>query len=140
MRALVVISVLMLILVAGCDPAGLRRVRLRLLEPRDNSGILVVQQSDAQEALRILDGVVMPLGFQAVSDQPTNTYIRVYMLNQIPIRVSGTQTGIEVSFGEFAYLPSAPEPLIRAYEQTRTAFVTRFGRKNVSTKTFGSAN
>jgi hypothetical protein len=93
-----------------------------------------------QEALRILDGVVVPLGFEPIPEQPTNTYIRVYMLSQVPIRVSRTQTGIEVSFGEIGFLASTPKPVVRAFEQTRAAFVTRFGRKNVSTKTFGSAN
>jgi len=76
MRALVVISILMVVVVAGCDPGGLRRVRLRLPEPPDNSGTLVVHQPDVQEALRILDGVVAPLGFEPIPDQPTNTYIR----------------------------------------------------------------
>src|ERR1039458_9553472 len=140
MRALVVISVLMVVVVAGCDPGGLRRVRLRLPEPADNSSTLVVRQPDVQEALRILDGVVVPLGFEAIPDQPTNTYMRVYMLSQLPIRVSRTKTGIEVSFGELGFLASTPKPEVRAFEQTRAAFVTKFGRENVSTKTFGSAN
>jgi hypothetical protein len=140
MRALVVILVLMVVLAAGCDPGGLRRVRLRLPEAPDDSGTLVVHQPDVQEALRILDGVVVPLGFKPIPDQPTNTYIRVYMLSQAPIRVSRMQTGIEVSFGEVGFLASTPTPVVRAFEQSRAAFVTRFGRKNVSTKTFGSAN
>ena len=130
----------MVVVVAGCDPGGLRRVRLRLPEPPDNSSTLVVHQPDVQEALRIVDGVVVPLGFEPIADQPTNTYIRVYMLGQLPIRVSRTKTGIEVSFGELGFLASTPKPAVRAFEQTRAAFVTRFGRKNVSTKTFGSAN
>ena len=140
MRALLVILFLMVAVVAGCDPGGLRRVRLRLPEPPGSSGTLVVHQPDVQEALRILDGVVVPLGFDPVPDQPTNTYIRVYMLSQVPIRVSRTQTGIEVSFGEVGFLASTPKPVVRAFEQTRAAFITRFGRKNVGTKTFGSAN
>jgi len=140
MRALVVISVLVVVVVAGCDPGGLRRVRLRLPEPPDNSGTVIVHQPDVQEALWILDGVVVPLGFEPIPDQSTNTYIRVYMLSQVPIHVSRAQTGIEVSFGEVGFLASTPKPAVRAFEQTRAAFVTRFGRKNVSTKTFGSAN
>src|SRR5436190_18470774 len=133
MRALVVISVLMVVVVVGCDPGGLRRVRLRLPEPPLNSGTLVVRQPDVQEALRILDGVVVSLGFEPIPDQPTNTFIRVYMLSQVPIRASRTQTGMEVSFGEFGFLASTPKPVVRAFEQTRAAFVTRFGMKNVST-------
>lgn len=140
MRALVVISALMVVAATGCDPGGLRRVRLRLPEPSDNSATLAVYHPDVQEALRILDGVVVPLGFKPIPDQPTNTYIRIYMLSQVPIRVSRTQTGIEVSFGELGFLASTPKPAVRAFEQTRAAFVARFGRKNVSTKTFGSAN
>jgi len=140
MRALIVISVLMVVVVAGCDPGGLRRVRLSLPEPPDNSGTLVVHQPEVHEALRILDGVVVPLGFEPIPDQPTKTYIRVYMLSQVPIRVSRTKAGIEVSFGEVGFLASTPKPVMRAFEQTRAAFVARFGRKNVSTKTFGSAN
>ncbi len=130
----------MVALVAGCDPGGLRRVRLRLPEPPDKSGTLVVYQADVQEALRILDGIVVPLGFEPISDQPTNAYIRVYVLSQVPIRVSRTQTGIEVSFGEVGFLAGTPKPVVRAFEQTRAAFVTRFGRNNVSTETFGLAN
>jgi hypothetical protein len=130
----------MTVVVAGCDPGGLRRVRLRLPEQPDNSGTLVVHQPDVQEALRILDGVVVTLGFEPIPDQPSNTYVRVYMLGEIPIRVSRTQTGIEVSFGEVGFLASTPKPVVQAFERTRAAFVSRFGRNNVSTKTFGSAN
>ena len=65
MRGLVVIAVFTTALMTACDPAGLRRVRLQLLQaPNNNSNsTIVVNQQDLQEALQLLDTIVVPLGF-----------------------------------------------------------------------------
>jgi hypothetical protein len=153
MRALVIISVFAIALLTGCDPGGLRRVQLRLPQaPRDSSTIEVTQQ-DLQEALRILETVVVPLRFKAMPEESNDNYIKVYLLSRppvtvegrsysrdVPIRVSLTPTGIEIAFGHFGLLGGTPEPVVRAFKDTRTAFVKRFGSKHVKTKTFGSAN
>jgi hypothetical protein len=153
MRALVVISIVMAVFLAGCDPAGLRRVRVQLPQPTNDSGTIVIHQPDVQEALRVLDTIVEPLGFKAIPEKSTNGYIRVYMLSRppvmvdgrsysrdVPIRVTQTPTGIEVAFGEFGFLAATPEPAVQAFKGARAAFVSRYGSKNVKTKTFGSAN
>ena len=77
MSARVVMSLFAAIFLVGCDPAGLRRVRVRLPQPTDDSAAIVVRQQDLQEALRVLDAVVEPLGFRAASEQSTNGYIQV---------------------------------------------------------------
>ena len=153
MRALVIIPLLMTVVLAGCDPGGLRRVRVRLPQPPNGSGTIVLDQPDVQEALRVLDMVIEPLGFKVVPEQVTNGYIQVYILSRPPaivdgrsyprdvrIRITKTPTGIEVAFGEFGFLASTPEPAVRAFKDARVAFVSRYGSKNVKTKTFGSAN
>jgi hypothetical protein len=153
MRALLVIPVVTAVFLAGCDPGGLRRVQVRLPQPPSDSSTMVIHQPDVQEALRVLDRVVEPLGFKAVPEQPTNGYVRVYVLSRppvsvngqsysrdVPIRVTKTPAGIEVAFGEFGFLAGTPEPAVRAFKDARAAFVKRYGRKNVGTKTFGSAN
>ncbi|HVV70592.1 MAG TPA: hypothetical protein VHI52_03695 [Verrucomicrobiae bacterium] len=151
MRSLVVISLSALFLV-GCDPGGLRRVRVRLPQFTSDNSIKVHQQ-EVQEALRLLEAVVEPLGFRDAPGQSTNSYLRVYVLSRppvivdgrsysrdVPIRASQTPTGIEVAFGNFGFLGSTPEPAVRAFKEARAAFVSKFGSKNVKTKTFGSAN
>jgi hypothetical protein len=153
MRALVVIWLVMMVLVTGCDPAGLRRVRVQLAQPSNDSVTIVIHQPDVQEALRVLDTVVAPLGFKAVTEQSTNGCIRVYMLSRppvtvdgrsysrdVPIRVTQTPSGVEIAFGEFGFLGGTPEPEVRAFKYARAAFVRRYGSKNVKTMTFGSAN
>ncbi len=150
MRALVAICGLAALLLAGCDPGGLRRVQLRLPPTRTESSSIAVDQPDVQEALRILDAVVMPLGFQLSPEPLDHGYIRVYKLSHppatmdharaVPIRVTKTPTGIEVSFGDFGLLGGTPEPVVRAFKGARIAFVTKYGYQNVKTKTFGSSN
>ena len=153
MRAIVIISVFTVALLTGCDPAGLRRVQLRLPQATKEPSTIEVTQQDLQEALRVLDAIVVPLGFKATQLETNDNYIRVYMLScppvtvdgrsysrDVPIRVSKTPAGIEVAFGHFGFLATTPEPAMRAFKDTRTAFVKRFGSKNVRTKTFGSPN
>lgn len=153
MSALVVMWVLVAILLVGCDPAGLRRVQLRLPPTPTESGTLAIDQPNVREALGIIDTVVIPLGFRLGPEQPDHTYIRVYMLSRppttvevrsyprdIPVRVSKTPTGTEVAFGEFGFLGGTPEVAVRAFKDVRAAFIKKYGNKQVRTKTFGSAN
>lgn len=153
MRAIVTITVFAVALLTGCDPAGLRRVQLRLPEATKSPDTIEVSSQDLQEALRILEGVVVALGFKGTQIETNNNYIRVYTLSRppvtvdgrsyskdVPIRVIKTPTGIEVAFGHFGFLATTPEPAVRAFKETRKAFVERFGSKNVRTKTFGSPN
>ena len=113
----------------------------------------MVTQQDVQEALQLLETIVVPLGFKATPEQSNDTYVAVYMLSRppvtvegrsysrdVPIRVSKTSTGIEVAFGHFGFLGGIPEPAVRAFKDTRTAFVKKYGGKHVKTKNFGSAN
>jgi hypothetical protein len=58
----------------------------------------------------------------------------------VPIRVTQTPTGIEIAFGQFGFLGGTPEPAVRAFKQARSAFVSRYGSKNVKTQTSGAAN
>jgi hypothetical protein len=153
MRALVVIAVFTTALLTSCDPAGLRRVQLRLPNALNESSTIAVTQQDLQEALRILESIVVPLGFKAPPEQPNESYLRVYMLSRppvivegrsysrdVPICVSKTPAGIEVAFGQFGFLGGTPEAAVRAFKDTRTAFVRSYGSKHVKTETFGSAN
>ena len=60
----------------------------------------------------------LALGFLACSHQlPGRSAGSIYMLSQVPIRVSRTQTGMEVSFGELEFLANTPKPGVRAFEQ-----------------------
>jgi len=154
MRALLVISALaVVVLLTGCDPGGLRRVRVRLPQSPDASGTLTVHQADVEDALLVLDTVVVPLGFEPTQNQGTIGYIRVYTLERPPVTVEGRDyprdvhirvrkmpNGIEAAFGEFGFLASTPEPAVRAFKDARAAFVSKYGSRNVKTKTFGSAN
>ena len=153
MSALGVVWVLVAVLLVGCDPAGLRRVQLRLPPAPTESGTLAIDQPDVREALGIIDTVVIPLGFRLSPEQTDHNYIRVYMLSRppttvegrsysrdIPVRVTKTPTGMEVAFGEFGFLGGTPEVAVRAFKDVRAAFVKKYGNKHVRTKTFGSAN
>src|SRR5436190_9469914 len=119
MRALVIIPLLTAVVLAGCDPGGLRRVQVRLPQPTNDSGTIVLDQPDLQEPLRLLDTVVEPLGFTVAPQQASNGYIQVYILSRPPaivdgrsyprdvrIRITKTRAGIEVAFGEFGFLAS----------------------------------
>lgn len=147
----VVILLVTSVLLAGCDPGGSRRVRVRLHQAASGSQAIAVTHQDLQEALRVLDTVVEPLGFKSAPEQSSNDYICVYTFNPPPvtvgkrsysrdvsIRVSETPLGIEVAFGDFGFLASTPEPAVRAFKDARAAFISRYGSKNVKTKTFGS--
>lgn len=128
MSALVVMWVLVAALLVGCDPAGLRRVQLRLPPTPSESSTIAIDQPDVREALGIIDTAVIPLGFRLSPEQPDHNYIRVYMLSRppatvevrsytrdIPIRVTKTPTGTEIAFGEFGFLGGTPEVVVRAF-------------------------
>jgi hypothetical protein len=136
----------MAILVLGCDSVGLRRVQLQLRTSPAQSGSIAVDSSDIQEALQILDAVVLQHGFHLAVDntsQSEHGYIRVYTPSRprvtvdgrvytptIPCRVKLTSTGIEVTFGEYGFLAANPKAE-RLFVDVRTAFIKRYGKKNV---------
>ena len=153
MRPFVIIPLLTAVVLAGCDPGGLRRVQVRLAQPPNDGGTIVLNQPDVRQAVRVLDKIAEPLGFKVAPEQATNGYIQVYMLSRPPaivdgrsyprdvrIRITTIPTGIEVAFGEFGFLASTPEPAVRAFKDARAAFISRYGSRNVKTRTFGSAN
>src|SRR5438105_3361158 len=89
MRALVAIYALAAVLLVGCDPAGLRRVQLRLPSPPIQTDSIEIDQPDVQEALGILDTVVTPLGFKLSREQSDHSYVRAYRLSRLPAVVEG---------------------------------------------------
>jgi hypothetical protein len=157
MRAIPVTCFLLAVLLVGCDPVGLNRVQLRLspspVSGGTNDSAILVDQPNVQEALEILDRVVIPLGFQLSPKPDSGDFIRRYTMSrsgavedgpahsrEIPIRVTRTVTGIEVAFDDFGFLAMTPEPALQAFTDTGAAFIKRFGRRQVSTKRFGAAN
>ena len=151
MRARAFISVLILAtLVCGCDPAGLRRVHLQLRAPNaGDASTIAVDSPDTQEALQILDAVVVRHGFHLADTE--SGYIRVYSLARPPVTVDGrvytrsipcrvrlTSTGLLVTFGEFGFLATSPEAA-SLFGNTRDAFIKRYGKKNVRNHRFGNA-
>ena len=150
MRTFIVASMVMTVFLTGCDPVGLRRICVPVPQRPNDSATIEIHRPDVQEVLRVLDAVVEPLGFKASSEPTTNDSIRVYWLNRqpatvegrsysrnVPIRVIHTPKGIEVAFGHFGFLGGTPEPAVRAFKDARAALVSRYGSKNVKTKTFG---
>src|SRR4051812_33753511 len=134
MRASALISVLILAtFVCGCDPAGLRRIQLQLRAPNaENTSAIAVDSPDTQEALQILDAVVVRHGFHLAETE--SGYIRVYSVarppetvdgraytRSIPCRVRLTSTGLLVTFGEFGFLATSPEAA-SLFVDTRHAF------------------
>src|SRR5437879_9702290 len=84
MRAAASICILVALLTAGCDPAGLRRVQLQLTNAPALSGRISVHSPAVQEALKILDTVVTRHGFQVrtnYSNQNAHGYIRLYSMD-----------------------------------------------------------
>jgi hypothetical protein len=150
-RAILFISTLVIaILVCGCDPVGLRRVQLQLRAPKaENSSTITVDSRDTQEALQILDAVVVRHSFHLTDTD--RGYVRVYSLarpsvtvdgrvytRSIPCRVRLTSTGLVVTFGEFGFLATSPEAE-SLFADTRDAFIKRYGKKNVWSHRFGNA-
>lgn len=153
LRTFIVASMVMTVFLTGCDPVGLRRICVPVPQRPNDSATIEIHRPDVQEVLRVLDAVVEPLGFKASPEPSTNDSIRVYWLNRqpatvegrsysrnVPIRVIHTPKGIEVAFGHFGFLGGTPEPAVRAFKDARAALVSRYGSKNVKTKTFGGVS
>ena len=151
MRTIVFISsLIMAMLVCGCDPGGLRRVQLQL--PAPNSGgtsAITVDSTDTQEALQILDAVAIRHGFHLAETEVG--CIRVYSLAQPPVTVDGhvytrsvpcrtrlASSGILVTFGEFGFLRKKTEAE-SLFVDVRDSFIKRYGKKNVRSHRFGNA-
>src|ERR1039458_5747864 len=113
MRSLPFISLLIAALVSGCDPTGLRRVQLQLYPANAQTSSIAVDAPDVQEALQIIDAVVLRHGFQP-ANQSEQGFIRVYLLSRPPVTVDGrvysrtlpcrvrlTTSGLEVTFGNY---------------------------------------
>lgn len=153
MRTFIVASMVMTVFLTGCDPVGLRRICVPVSQRPNDSATIEIHRPDVQEVLRVLDAVVEPLGFKVSPEPSTNDSIRVYWLHRqpatvdgrsysrnVPIRVIHTPKGIEVAFGHFGFLGGTPEPAVRAFKDARAALVSRYGSKNVKTKTFGGVS
>jgi hypothetical protein len=143
----------MTVFLTGCDPVGLRRICVPVSQRPNDSATIEIHRPDVQEVLRVLDAVVEPLGFKVSPEPTTNGSIRVYWLHRqpatvegrsdsrnVPIRVIQTPKGMEVAFGHFGFLGGTPEPAVRAFKDARAALVSRYGSKNVKTKTFGGVS
>ena len=87
MRASAFIALFLAVLVCGCDPAGLRRVQLQLRAPSAESSTIAVDSPDTQEALQILDTVVLHHGFHLA--ESASGSVRVYSLSRPPVTVDG---------------------------------------------------
>jgi len=71
MRTKIFVCFLMVIVfVCSCDPGGLRRVQLRLHNPVEQDSAIAVDSPDIQEALRILNAIVVQHGFQLTNNEP----------------------------------------------------------------------
>ena len=151
MRAPLFISFLVVaMLVCGCDPAGLRRVQLQLRAPNaGGTSTIAVDSPDTQEALQILDAVVVRHGFHLADTE--SGYIRVYSLARPPVAVDGrvytrsipcrvrlTSTGLLVTFGEFGFLVTGTDAE-SLFVDVRNAFIKKYGKKNVRSHRFGNA-
>jgi hypothetical protein len=140
-------SLIIAVLACGCDPVGLRRVQLQLLPPTAKDSSITVDSPDTQEALHILDAVVVQHGFHLAESQPG--FVRVYSLSRPPVTVDGrvytrsipcrvrlTHTGLLVTFGEVGLLGANPEAE-SLFVDARAAFIKRYGKKNVTSHRFG---
>ena len=150
MRAFPFICLLIVALVSGCDPTGLRRVQLQLYPANTQTSTIAVDAPDVQEALQIIDAVVVRHGFHPAS-QSEQGFIRVYLLSRPPVTVSGrvysrtlpcrvrlTATGLEVRFGNYGLLGANPEAA-SLFDDVRTVLIKRYGKKNIKSHVFGDA-
>jgi len=150
MRAFPFICLLIVALVSGCDPTGLRRVQLQLYPANTQTSTIAVDAPDVQEALQIIDAVVVRHGFHPAS-QSEQGFIRVYLLSRPPVTVSGrvysrtlpcrvrfTATGLEVTFGNYGLLGGNPEAA-SLFDDVRKALIERYGKKNIKSHVFGDA-
>ena len=152
MRAGILIWPLMAALVSGCDPGGLRRVQLNLRTAPIQGGSVALDSPDIQDALKFLDSVVTNHNFYLSTDLPDKSSpgsVRVYSFSRPPVTVDGhvytrnipchvrlTSNGLDVTFGEFGFLAGNPEAE-SLFVDVRTAFIKRYGKKNVRSHKFG---
>jgi len=150
MQARTLMIFLAVVLVAGCDPGGLRRIQLQLTHPNVQNGSITVDSSETQEALQILDAVTARHGFQRIEDQAG--HIRTYSFNQqqvmkdgqttprsIPCRAWLTSSCLEVTFGDYGFLAANPEAE-SLFDDVRAAFIARFGKEKVRSHRLGGAS
>jgi hypothetical protein len=150
MRALYFICLLCAVLVSGCDPTGLRRVQLQLYPSNVQASSIAVDAPDVQEALQIIDAVVLRHSFHPAS-QSEQGFVRVYLLSRPPVTVDGrvysrtlpcrvrlTATGLEVTFGNYGLLGANPEAA-SLFDDVSTVLIKRYGKKNIKSHVFGDA-
>ena len=146
-----VLAFLFALFVCGCDPAGIRRVELQL-HPSivgNNTNTISVEAPNVQEALAVLDKVVMAHGLHLTNDQPG--YIRVYCREGPPetynghtrvfsffCRVRLIPSGIEVTFGNFGLLVAEPPIAQELFIDVRSTFIKKYGKKNVKSHELGA--
>ena len=152
-RATALVWFVLVALVSGCDPVGLRRVDLRLHDPLSEASRITVDAPDVHEALQIFDAAVLRHGFQLVSDEHSRhegDYVRVYAFNcksetnngnvytrTVACRARLTPTGLEATFGQFGLLGANPEAE-GLFIDVRATFIKRYGKKNVTSHRLGA--
>jgi hypothetical protein len=138
------ICLVLAFLTFGCDPAGLRRVELKLHAPSDPNSHITVESPDVQEALQTLDGIAVRHGFQRASD--TSEHVKIYRLTLAPVTVDGrtysltilwyvsvTPVGLEVVFSEQGFLKGNQEA-DSLFVDVRDTFIKKYGEKNVTSQ------
>ncbi len=150
MRTTYFIYLLMAILVSGCDPTGLRRVEVQLYPANVQVSSITVGAPDVQEALQIIDAVVLRHDFHLVS-QSGEGYVRIYSFSlppvmvgdqsyarSIPCRVRLTPVGLEVTFDYYGFLAANPQAE-DLFEDVRKILIKRYGKQNIKSYKSGVA-
>lgn len=136
------ILVLGLATVTGCDPGGLRRVRLSM-GAAQSAQKMTVATNTRQEALETIDNVLKTEGFRIVGESDEDQdHIRIYSLlrtsssdtntpaRSVSVKVRALTSDIELTFGEFGFLAGQPEAR-QAWQKVRSALAKKYGEKNV---------
>ncbi len=143
------LSFLFALFVCGCDPAGIRRVKLQL-HPAivgNNTNSISVDAPDVQEALAVLDKVVIEHGLHQTDGEPG--YVRVYCIegplysgnthiSKFFCRVRLMPSGIEVTFGNIGFLAGQPAIAEKLFRDVRSTFIKKYGKKNVKSHELGA--
>ena len=147
MRSVAFFWLLVAILVSGCDPLALKRVRLQYPNPPMAGSTLTVDLTDTQAALLTLDTVLVRHGFHLrhdYTDQREHGFIRNYALSFPPAPIAGhpylrpsimchislTSRGLQIDIGEFGYWTSSEEAK-SAYQDVRATLIAKYGKSNV---------
>ena len=141
-------TTLLAVLTCGCDWGGLRRVHLRLYSPNTQTSSISPDPAETQEALRILEPIVLRHGFRRADNAPG--CIRTYEFARSPVTVEErtytrtipchvwlTRAGILVTFDEFGFLAAKPEAE-GLFVDVRDAFIARYGKRNVKAHRLGN--